>query len=387
MTKWPTVELGEVASTARRTLAPEQIRAGTKYVGLEDIAAGGKLLRSNEVAAGQIASAKFEFSPRHVLFGKLRPYLSKITVADFDGVCSTDIVPILPSELLDKRYLLQFLRQPAIVALAHSRSAGANLPRLSPRELEKFEIPLPPLPEQRRIAAILDHADALRTKRREALARLDELTQAIFFDMFGDPMRSSTSWDERRISDVCELVVDCVNRTAPVVDHATDFRMIRTTNVKAGIVNLDEVRYVTADTYARWNRRATPRRGDVLLTREAPVGEAGIIQSDENVFLGQRLMLYRVDKTQLTPDYLLAELRGPFVQSQLNQNAAGSTVKHLPLPACREFLVRTPPIEAQLEFSHRMQQIKVVRQKHRNAADRYAILFASLQSRAFRGEL
>lgn len=113
-------------------------------------------------------------------------------------MCSTDILPVLPGPEVDRNYLANFLAQPDMVEFAASRAAGANLPRLSPTELARFEVPLPPIEEQRRIAAILDQADGLRAKRREALALLDDLTQSIFIDMFG-----SIS-DRVRFSDLIE---------------------------------------------------------------------------------------------------------------------------------------------------------------------------------------
>ena len=138
---------------------------------------------------GELASNKFQFGPNHILFGKLRPYLAKVVCPDFEGICSTDIVPIAPSNLVDKRYLLHFLRRPETIAWAASRATGVNLPRLSPKELASLEIPLPPLDQQRRIAAILDKADALHRKRKRAIELLDGLTQSIFLEMFGDPGR------------------------------------------------------------------------------------------------------------------------------------------------------------------------------------------------------
>src|ERR1019366_607443 len=150
-------------------IRPEAIATGTIFVGLDDIEAGGDLLSPRRVSAGDIGSAKFRFGPQHVLYGKLRPYLAKITCPEFIGVCSTDIVPILPGPTLDRRYLLHYLRQPSMVRTAASRAVGISLPRLSPDAIRRIEIRLPPMMDQRRIAAVLDCADSLRVKRRESM--------------------------------------------------------------------------------------------------------------------------------------------------------------------------------------------------------------------------
>lgn len=187
--KWTTASLSEIATIERNSVSPSDIKSGSRYVGLDHIETGGGSIRYGSVTNGELASNKFQFGPNHILFGKLRPYLAKVVCPDFEGICSTDIVPIAPSNLVDKRYLLHFLRRPETIAWAASRATGVNLPRLSPKELASLEIPLPPLDQQRRIAAILDKADALHRKRKRAIELLDGLTQSIFLEMFGDPGR------------------------------------------------------------------------------------------------------------------------------------------------------------------------------------------------------
>ena len=203
MSSWKTVALGEVAAVERSGVQPEQITAGTTYVGLEHIESGGAFLCPPLVDEGELASAKLRFTERHVLYGKLRPYLAKIACPDFSGICSTDILPILPGPKIERRFLFHFLRQPAMVDYANSRAVGVNHPRLSPSLLAQFEIPLPLMLEQRRIAEVLDRAEALRAKRRAALARADSLTQAIFLDLFGDPIRNERAWPTVRVSEAC----------------------------------------------------------------------------------------------------------------------------------------------------------------------------------------
>ncbi|KPX43507.1 hypothetical protein [Pseudomonas savastanoi] len=114
------------------------------------------------------------------------------------------------------------------------------------------------------------------------------------------------SWPLKPLSELCLLGVDCVNKTAPVVDYPTPYKMIRTTNVKQGFIDVDTVRYVTEETFQSWTRRSQPRFGDVILTREAPVGEVGRCTFDENqnIFLGQRLFQYRPDPELLDWNYL-----------------------------------------------------------------------------------
>ncbi|CCH69748.1 Type I restriction modification enzyme protein S [Phycicoccus elongatus Lp2] len=286
---------------------------------------------------------------------------------------------LVPGPDLDAKYLYYWLKSKT--AYLQSLGNGATFKELSKKTTEQIAVPLPPLPEQRRIAAILDHADALRAKRRQVLTKLDELEQAIFLSMFGHDR------ELRSVAELCHLVVDCVNRTAPVVENVTPYKMLRTTNIRNGAVDTTNVRYVDQAVFEKWNRRATPRRDDVILTREAPVGEAGVLLSDDKVFLGQRLMLYRVDAAKMTPDYLAACFRSPVLQEQFNRLGSGSTVKHLPLPACRNFQIPVAPMSDQERFSERIASINALRVSLRAQAMSEFGLVGALQSRAFRGEL
>ena len=202
--KWPTGALDSIAILDRQSIHPSEAEAATPYLGLEHLDGDGGIDYIQTVGSAGLKSNKFRFSDRHVLFGKLRPYLRKIVRPEFSGVCSTDIIPILPKEGVSRDYLFYFLRTPDIVDLATSRCAGANLPRLGPKQLASFQIPLPPLAEQKRIAAILDAADALRAKRREALAQLDTLLQSTFLDIFGDPVTNPKGWEERTLGELAQ---------------------------------------------------------------------------------------------------------------------------------------------------------------------------------------
>jgi len=95
---------------------------------------------------------------------------------------------------------------------------------------------------------------------------------------------NSEPWPVVEVQEVCDLITDCVNKTAPTVDHMTPYRMIRTTSIRSGKVDLAACRYVEADTYERWTRRAKVKVGDVLLTREAPLGEVGYVRLDDTIF-------------------------------------------------------------------------------------------------------
>lgn len=158
------------------------------------------------------------------------------------------------------------------------------------------------------------------------------------------------SWPKLPISEVCSHVVDCVNRTAPVVDYETPYKMLRTTNVRGGFVDTRNVRYVTLETYERWTRRLVPERGDVFLTREAPLGDVGRLTSDESVFLGQRLFHYRAHPKVMDGRFLAYVLQSPSVQGWIKGVGMGATVEHARVGDFHRIPVPTPPLDVQTKI-------------------------------------
>ncbi|MFZ6733616.1 restriction endonuclease subunit S [Undibacterium sp. Ji42W] len=158
----------------------------------------------------------------------------------------------------------------------------------------------------------------------------------------------SSEWPFVMVEDVCELIVDCVNKTAPIVTEVTPYRMIRTTNVRNGRIDLSGCKFVKQETYKTWTRRAQLNYGDVVLTREAPIGEVGMVTEAEGVFLGQRLMQYRVNPQSLDARFLLYSFLSPSLQQQFGSHeGSGSVVSHIRVGDCFKFKLKLPPLEVQ----------------------------------------
>ena len=189
---WKLVRLGDVITIERRSIRPDQTCGLELLVGMENITNKGSLIDVSTVNTTPIKSNKFQFSSAHVLYTRLGAHHSKIAAPDFSGICSTDILPIKPHAVLNRRFLWHFLRLPRNVELVSNSAVGTSHRRIRKTALAAIQIPLPPMEEQRRIAGVLDAAEALRAKRRQVLARLDSLTHAVFVEMFGDPKSKST---------------------------------------------------------------------------------------------------------------------------------------------------------------------------------------------------
>jgi len=160
-------------------------------------------------------------------------------------------------------------------------------------------------------------------------------------------MQGNQNWERVCIKDVCKSIIDCVNKTASTVEYPTEFKMIRTTNIRNGWIDLSDVKYVTKEVFERWTRRAIPKKGDVILTREAPLGEVGTIRTDDKVFLGQRLVQYRADPRYLDNKFLLYAFQERDLQSQIKALGSGTSVEHMRVPDAEKLTLRLPPLSIQ----------------------------------------
>jgi len=180
---WNEKEFSEVVTVEAKKNAKK-----LPYVGMEDVESGtGKFLGSREVR--EVRSSTSYFSSEHVLYGKLRPYLNKFLLPDFEGHCSTEFLPLRPdTKFLTREWLVMWLRSNEIVARINATGAGARMPRANMKEVAKFKIPLPSLAEQKAIVKKLDALSekvrALRELQSAQSADLKSLKQSILHEAF-----------------------------------------------------------------------------------------------------------------------------------------------------------------------------------------------------------
>jgi type I restriction enzyme S subunit len=144
------------------------------------------------------------------------------------------------------------------------------------------------------------------------------------------------------LNDICELIVDCEHKTAPT--RETGYPSIRTPNIGRGFFILEGVNRVSEDTYRLWSRRAIPRAGDLIMAREAPVGNVAMIPPGLEPCLGQRTLLIRPDRAKVEPAFLNYFLNGPYIQSLIQAKTNGATVPHLNMKDVRTLALPQLPL-------------------------------------------
>ena len=166
-------------------------------------------------------------------------------------------------------------------------------------------MPMPPIEEQRRIAAILDKADAIRRKRERAFALADDFIRATFLKMFGDPLINPKTYELATVEDLCQVITDCLHTTPNHLETPTGYPSVRSSELQNGFLDLGSAKFVSEQEYLERIQRHKPITGDVVYCREgARYGNVGLIEPGMNICLGQRTMLFQAKDKVATSEYL-----------------------------------------------------------------------------------
>lgn len=263
---------------------------------------------------------------------------------------------------------------------------------LNKAKLLEIQLPVPPLEEQKRIAEILDRAEELRSKRREAIAQLDILTQAIFIEMFGDPV--SKGWVTQTIADIVHSSNGSI-RTGPFGSQLLHSEFVEEGVAVLGIDNTvanefrwGERRFISELKY-RGLKRYTVRPGDVIITIMGTCGRCAVVPDDIPVAINTKhLCCITLNQEKCLPRFLHAYfLLHPIARQYLNQTQKGAIMAGLNMGIIKSMPIFIPPLPLQQEFACRVEAVEKLKASHRASLSELDALFASLQYRAFRGEL
>jgi type I restriction enzyme S subunit len=426
------VKFGDICSLDRT----HSKGAALPYVGLEDIVGGeGRFIGSAEPK--KVQSSTFKFTSDHILYGRLRPYLNKVYLPDFDGHCSTEIFPIRPTSNADRRYLYYWLSMESTVKEIDRTSTGARMPRANVDAILEFPIPFPPLAEQQRIVAILDEAFAglatatanaeknLKNARElfesyldlaiegrllpqdfddlsvsELIEGMDRLRAAkIGQKKFENSKKALTSnetrlpfevpknWVVKRLEDLTSAIADGVHKTPKYVMHGIPFVTVKNLTAGPGI-SFDDLNYVTKADHQEFIKRTHPERGDILITKDGTIGVVRVIDTDVEFSIFVSVALIKPVIRDLTR-YLAYAVSASCVQRQIVPK--GAALKHLYLVDLRNLLIPLPPLTEQAriakELDRRREQIDRLEATYREKLSALGHLKQSILQKAFSVEL
>lgn len=389
MTNFPVSTLGELCSISIGRTPPRQKSQywgpGFPWLSIADMSQGRNLSRTKEEIT--------EAAAREVMGAPARPgtvalsfklSIGKVGIITKPMYTNEAIatLPIKDPKILDGEYLYWALQSANLLKETDDAVMGKTLNKA---KLARVRLSLPPIEQQRRIVHVLDQADELRTKRRQAIALLCDLEQSIFLNMFGNEQKIFQQWPSKPLGDLLDFLTSGSRGWARFYVDSPGDKFIRIQNVRKNELVLDDLAFVLPpDTKEATRTQVMP--GDVVLSITADLGRTAVIPDNiGRAFINQHLSILRTSKIE--PHFLSAYLASPSGQEQIHRRNRQGVKAGLNFDDIRSFSIPIPPIEAQRRLSDLLHQTRKLREYHRFELAKLDELLVALQAKAFRGEL
>lgn len=364
MPDWQDTSFGCVCTIRNEQVKPDCFNTDM-YIGLEHIDSGNpRITRYGDPTS--VRSAKSKFYPSDVLYGKLRPYLDKAVLVDFEGVCSTDILVIkTDNELSAPEYLAFLVHTRPFIDHAIKTTSGVNHPRTSWNSISQLRFVLPPLPEQRSIATVLSKIQEAIAAQQEIIDRTRELKKALMAKLFteglrGEPTKETEigpipeSWEVVKIDDVCrQISVGIVVKPAQYyVEEGVP--CFRSANIKPDYLNDTNLVYISEDSNKSL-AKSILRAGDILFVRTGYPGTACVVPEKYDGANCIDLIFAR-PKSIVTSQYL-----SRFINSDAGSKQVivgnNSAQQHFNVGAVKQMLIPLPSLEEQKLISEIVESV------------------------------
>ena len=385
------VEIGELQAKKNGSIDPSKFLDETFE--LHSIPSHDK--GNAEILTGrEIGSSKQIVQENDVMISKIVPHIRRAMVVpkkgNFRQIASSEWI-VFRSERIYPNYLKHLLISDFFNAqfMATVSGVGGSLLRARPAFVSKIKIPLPPLPEQKRIAQILDKADELRQKRQQSIEKLDELLQATFIDMFGDPLTNQKNWEISKLVNEIELIQigpfgtqlhqeDYVENSIPLINPS---------HIRNGKIFPDNKLTVSEEKYHQLPQYHM-KTNDVIVGRRGEMGRCAVVTERENgYFCGTGSLFLRMNEKNLNATFLSFILSSNSIKKLLENSSQGVTMANLNKKIVSEIPLIMPNIDLQSKFGEFVDSINLQKQRLKVQSKQQENLFQSLQKRAFNGEL
>ncbi len=311
--------------------------------------------------------------------------VGKLGSLGIDAATNQAVCAIFTSDRIDRDFLFYYLLNQRDHLI--DRRFGGAQPNISQDILRDVEIPLPPLDEQKHIAAILSKADRLRRLRRYARELSDGYLQSVFLEMFGDPVSNPRGWETATLGDVLVSVKDGPHVSPKYADSGIPF--LSTRNVRRGEIIWEDLKYISReDAEELWrNPACKPEKGNILYTKGGTTGLAKAVDFDVEVAVWVHIAVLKLRRDRVVPIWLENMLNTDYCYHQSQELTFGIVNRDLGLKRMPRIKIYLPPLPLQQKFAHIVQKYERLRAQQREAERQAEHLFQSLLHRAFRREI
>lgn len=388
---WPIVELQEVCKTGSGTTPPRN--RPELYEGCIPWVKSGEL-RENEILETEehisevaLNTTSLKMVPAGaILVAMYGATVGRVGLLGIDATTNQAVCHVIPDpKKVDRRYMFHLLQARAQELVG--RGVGGAQPNISQGTIKQLKIPLPPLDDQRRIAAILDQADTLRRLRTRALGKLNTLGHALFHEMFGDPATNPKGWPMGVIGDLLKEAK--YGSSGKANSEGRGLPMLRMGNVTYdGRIDLSDLKHIELSD-KEFNKYTT-RPGDLLFNRtnsKELVGKTAVVTQAKPMAIAGYLVRGRANargNTHYISGYLNST-HGKAVLRNMCKNIVG--MANINAKEFQSIPIAIPPVELQRAYAEKLMSLRAEEAQFQASLDIASTLFASLQHRAFKGEL
>ncbi|NCU04814.1 MAG: hypothetical protein GXC73_12590 [Chitinophagaceae bacterium] len=391
---WKKVKLGDLCDmnsggTPRRN-NPDYYNGNIPWAKISDIESANGFIETTEekISIEALQSIGNRIFPKGTLLLAMYGSVGKTAITGIEMSTNQAILGIRPKDesqiyLPYLKHWFHFIKE----SLMH-RAVGGTLQNISLGIVKELQIPLPPLPIQQKIAAILDQADALRKKDRELLAKYDELLQAVFYDMFGDPVKNEKEWEKVKLDSICEVGSSKRVFVEELVEKGIPFYRGTEIGLLGAGEKITPSLFITKEHYEKLKiDTGVPQIGDLLMPSICPDGRIHeVLDNSPFYFKDGRVLWIKVDKKNINGVYLKYFLKGLFAVNY-SKIASGTTFAELKIFILKAIEVSLPPLSLQNKFAALELNIRLQKQYLIDQLDKSENLFQSLLQQAFKGEL
>ena len=388
---FPKMKLGECAEihsgSTPRTNNPDFWDGDITWVTPKDLSKlKSKFISKTESKITQLGfdSCSTKLLPENSVLFSSRAPIGHVAINTIPMCTNQGFKSFVPkADLLDSQYLYYWLK--ANKEYLQDLGVGATFKEISKTVIANVEIPLPPLAEQRRIASILDQADELRQKRQQAIEKLDQLLQATFIDMFGDPASNPKGWNLGKLGDVIHSAKDGPHVSPNYSETGIPF--LSTRHVRAGKIVWDDLKFITEeDAQIHW-KKCKPTRGDILYTKGGTTGLAAVVDTDLDFAVWVHVALLKTNHDKVRSEWLVSMLNTQYCYEQSQRYTHGIANRDLGLKRMVNIEMYIPSLDEQDKFVNFKNKLMKNNLLFENSNSYFEQLFKSLQNQAFNGTL